>query len=228
MTSLRFFASLMLAVGAATVGMAQGTPIRGLYGELKGSNYLAPEGRYRIAVPVLPELGGHVYDTENVVTFSDDVSTYISIACFPLDMTNRWERDTRGIKEFLGYFFGLHVMPNFGQRFPGATNELSLFTPDIRDGALIVFTLLPGGSSFKAHSNALDLPSAAPAVAKRGNLLFVQNDNIFILSTELAERVTQRSVFHKTPEEENEILRARLVELANRIQLPIAKPKTKR
>ncbi|MDP2137646.1 MAG: hypothetical protein Q8J74_07310, partial [Candidatus Didemnitutus sp.] len=225
MTSLRFFASLLLAVGAAHVGMTQGTPIRGLYGELKGSHYVAPENRYRIAVPVLPELGGHIFDTENVVTFSDDVSIYISIACFPLDMTTRWERDTRGIKEFLSYFFGQHVMPNFVQRFPGATNELSLFTPDIRDGALLVFTLLPGGSSFAAQGNVLDLPSAAPIVAKRGNLLFVQNDHIFILSTELAERVTQRSVFHKTPEEENEMLRTRLVELANRLHLPAPKPK---
>ncbi len=228
MTSLRFFASLLLALGTVTVGLAQGTPIRGLYGELKGSNYLAPENRYRIAVPVLPELGGHVHDTENVVTFSDNVSTYISIACFPLDMTGRWERDTRGIKEYLSYFFGLHVMPNFAQRFPGATNELSLFTPDIRDGALLVFTLLPGGSSFAAHATTLDLPAGAPLVAKRGNLLFVQNDNIFIISTELAERVTQRSVFHKTPEEENDMLRARLLELANRIQLPAPKPKLKR
>jgi hypothetical protein len=208
----------LLAVTAASAQVA--TPPPSLYGEIKGTTYVAPGARFRITIPVLPELGGKIHDTENVVTFDDPLSTHVSVACFPLDLSNKWELDTRGIREYLEYFFKEFVFPDFAQRFPGSSNEASLYSPQLRDGALFVFSLLPGGSAFEARANVLDTPAGAPAVAKRGTLLFVQNNCIFILTSELAERVTQRSAFQKTPEQENEILRARLVELANRIQVP--------
>ncbi|MBX3735332.1 MAG: hypothetical protein KF715_01465 [Candidatus Didemnitutus sp.] len=208
----------LLAFAAARAQVA--TPPPTLYGEVKGTTYVAPGARFRMTIPVLPELGGQIRDTENVVTFDDPVSTHVSIACFPLDLSNKWELETRGIRDYLEYFFKEFVFPDFAQRFPGSTNEASLYSPQLRDGALFVFSLLPGGSAFEARSSVLEGPVNGPAVAKRGTLLFVQNNNIFILTAELAERVTQRSAFQKTPEQENEILRSRLVELANRIQLP--------
>lgn len=61
-------------------------------------------------------------------------------------------------------------------------------------------------------------------MAKRGTLLFVRESAIFILSAELAERVTQRNTFHQTPAEENELLRARLIELTNRMTIPAPTP----
>lgn len=191
-----------------------------LYGEIKGTTYVAPGGRYRVTIPVLPELGGQIQDTENVVTFDDPVSTHVSIACFPLDLSNKWELETRGVRDYLEYFYKEFVFPDFLARFPGASNEASLYSPQLRDGALLVFTLLPGGSVFEARSSVLDGLANTPAVAKRGTLLFVQNGCVFIISSELAERVTQRSAFHKTAEQENELLRTRLVELAGRIQIP--------
>lgn len=208
----------LLAFASARAQVA--TPPPSLYGEIKGTSYLAPGGRFRMTIPVLPELGGQIHDTENVVTFDDPVSTHVSVACFPLDLSNKWELDTRGIRDYLEHFFKEFVYPDFAQRFAGATNEASLYSPQLRDGALFVFSLLPGGSAFESRASVLDAPASGPAVAKRGTLLFVQNTCIFILSAELAERVTQRSAFQKTPEQENEILRARLVELANRIQVP--------
>jgi len=208
----------LLALPTARAQVA--TPPPSLYGEVKGTTYVSPGGRFRMTIPVLPELGGQIHDTENVVTFDDPVSTHVSVACFPLDLSNKWELDTRGLRDYLEYFFKDFVFPDFAQRFPGSSNEASLYSPQLRDGALFVFSLLPGGSVFEARSSVLDGPVNAPAVAKRGTLLFVQNNSIFILTAELAERVTQRSAFQKTPEQENEILRARLVELANRIQVP--------
>jgi hypothetical protein len=222
MTFLRHAALLALVItGAASIEAQDNNlvPAPGLYGQLRGTTYVAPENRFRIAVPVLPELGGRIDDTENVVTFSDEVSTHVSIACFPLDLSNKWERDTRGIREYLAFFYGEFVFPDFARRFPEAATERMLYTPDLHDGALFAFTLLPGGSAFEARSSVVDTPGSAPA-AKRGNLLFVHNDSILILSIELAERVTQRSAFNKTADEENEILRDRLIELAQRMQLP--------
>jgi hypothetical protein len=222
MTYLRHAAVLVLALVAfARMGGQENSlvPVPGLYGQLRGTTYVAPENRFRVTVPVLPELGGRIHDTENVVTFSDDVSTHVSIACFPLDLSNKWERDTRGIREYLAFFYTEFVFPDFLRRFPEAATERMLYTPDLHDGALFAFTLLPGGSAFEARTSVVDTPGSAPA-AKRGNLLFVQNDCIFILSIELAERVTQRSVFNKTADEENEILRERLLELGQRMQLP--------
>jgi hypothetical protein len=218
---------LLAGCALATAMDAQEVPAAGLYGEVRNNFYTANEGRFRVAVPVLAELGGRVFDTENVVTFTDDVSTHVSIAAFPLDMSNKWELETRGLRDFLVYFYTEHVLRNFEQRFSGTATERSLFTPELRGGALLVFTLLPGGSAFQGKTPVVD-QSAVPPVAKRGTLLFVERETIFIVSSELAERVTQRSAFQKTADEENEILRARLVELANRLQIPAPRPPAKR
>lgn len=214
----------VLGVLALTAARAQvAAPPPTLYGEVKGSTYLAPGARFKMSIPVLPELGGQVHDSENVVTFDDPVSTHVSVACFPFDLTQKWEFETRGAREYLEYFYREFVFADFDARFPGSVNEASVFSPQLRDGALFVFALLPGGSAFEGRNTLLDT-GARPAVAKRGTLLFVQNACVFIISAELAERVTQRAAFQKTPEQENEILRTRLVELAARIQLPPPKP----
>ncbi len=230
MTFLRPAAVLCLVLALAGVTRAQEplpAPAGGLYGQIRGTTYVAPEGRYRVAIPVLPELGGKVHDTENVVTFSDEVSTHVSIACFPLDLSQRWERDTRGIREYLGYFYTEFVFPDFAARFPEAATERALFTGDLFGGALFVFTLLPGGSAFGSRASVLESPDTVPA-AKRGNLLFVQQDCIFIVSMELAERVTQRSAFQKTADEENDLLRTRLLDLVQKLQVTLPRPPARR
>jgi hypothetical protein len=56
-----------------------------------------------------------------------------------------------------------------------------------------------------------------PPVAKRGNLLFVKNGYIFIISTELAERVTEGHAYQKTTAEEDELLRQRLSDVVSKI-----------
>ncbi|MBA3849684.1 MAG: hypothetical protein C0502_06770 [Opitutus sp.] len=223
--------ALLAGCLAATALSAQelpALPASGLYGELRNNHYTAHEGRFRIPIPVLAELGGKIFDTENVVSFTDEVSTHISIACFPLDMANKWEFETRGAKDFLAWFYAGHVLPNFERRFHGVATERSLFTPELKGGALLVFTLLPGGSAFQGKASVLDVADAPPPVAKRGTLLFVESGCVFILSSELAERATQRSAFRKSADEENEILRARLIELSHRLQVPAPRPPAKR
>lgn len=206
---------------------AQTAPPASLYGKIDGQTYVAPGGFYKIPVPVLPEFGGEIHDTENVVTFDDAVSTHISIASFPLDMSLKWEFDTRGPREFHSFFYAHYVLGDFQARYPGTTTEGVQFLPGLQGGALLVFIQLPGGSFFEGKASVLDDAGSTPAVAKRGNLLFVRDGRIFVLSSELAERVTQRSVFQKTPEQENEILRNRMIELASRLQFPV-KPAPKK
>ena len=217
----------LLAIALCLPGLLAAQAPASLYGKLEGSAYLAPNGTFKIQVPVLPEFGGEVHDTENSVTFDDAVSTHISIASFPLDVSMKWEFETRGTRDFLAYFYANFVLADFKARFAGATTEGAQYLPGVRDGALLVALLLPGGSVFEAKSNVLDGPRAAPAVAKRGNLLFVRDGRIFILSSELAERVTQRSVYQKSVEQENDVLRRRLIELAGRLEFP-AKPALKK
>jgi hypothetical protein len=84
-------------------------------------------------------------------------------------------------------------------------------------GALIAYTLLPGGSMFAGKSSILGTSENAP-VAKRGNLIFVRNNVIYVITTELAERVTERSAYKKTKAEEDVILRDRLVDLAHKME----------
>ncbi len=215
---MRMFRTSLLLLALTTaplLPLAAAGP--GLAGRVEGRMYIAPTGAYRLPIPVLPELGGSISDTENVVTFQDQFSLHVSIGVFPQDATHRWELSTRGLKDYLGYFFGGFVMPDFRLAFPGGRVESVGFSPDVMGGALFAYTLLPGGSMFEAKRAILGAGDS-PLEAKRGNLIFVRNGVIYVLTTELAERVTERSSYHKTTEEENQILRDRLVALVRTME----------
>jgi hypothetical protein len=57
-----------------------------------------------------------------------------------------------------------------------------------------------------------------PPVAKRGNLVFVKNGDIYVISTELAERVIEGKAYKKTTAEEDQLLRQRLEDVLSKIQ----------
>lgn len=195
-----------------------------LSGRLEGDTYISANGEFRIRTPVLPELGGRIEDTESVVTFQDDFGTHISIACFELDAVQRWEFETRGRRDYLLYFLTDIVMANFNLRFPGSTVESARYLPELLEGALIGFSLLPGGSHFEDRTSVVD-GTRPPVTAKRGTLLFVRNRHVYAVSTELSERATLRSTYRQTVEQENEQLSGRLTMLAGRMTFTRDKPR---
>lgn len=185
-------------------------------GRLEGGQYISPTGAFRVTVPVLPELGGAIDETENVVTFQDQFNVHASIACFPMDATQRWENETRGRRDYLIWFFDNFVQADFQARFPGSRIESAKFLHGVEGGALLAYNLLPGGSMFE---DRVILTGNEPMpIAKRGNLLLVHDRHVYVLSIELAEKVVERSTYNKTTEEEDELLRRRLLELLNKIQ----------
>lgn len=216
---LRFIFSLALLTFAASAH-AQ-APAVSLNGKLEGKLYASPTGTFKVTVPVLPELGGEITDTPNVVTFQDGFNVHISIAAFPQDATQRWENSTRGTKDYLIYFFSNFVLSDFKQAFEGVQIESAKFIPGSLDGALITFILIPGGTMFSEKVPALGADGRVP-IAKRGNLLFVRNGHIFVISVELAERVIEGRAYKKTTAEEDEILRQRLNDVVAKMQF--AKP----
>jgi hypothetical protein len=189
-----------------------------LAGRIEGRTYVANGGLFRVPIPVLPELGGTVSDTPNVVTFSDNFTTYLSIASFPLDAAQLREDAARGRKDYLTNYFATFVLPDFLQRYPGARVENPRFLPAQNDGALLLYLLLPGGTMFKERTAGLSADATRPLVAKRGNLLFLHGDRLYVLSTELAERVVAPTTYDKTSAEEDEILRQRLLALLGKIE----------
>ena len=186
-----------------------------LQGKVEGNRYLSPTGQFSITIPVLPELGGAVTDTPNVVTFQDQFNLHASIACFAMDATQRWENETRGRREYLVWFFGNFVQSDFRARFPGAEIESAKYFNDFLGGSLLVFNLLPGGSMFE-HRVAVTDGEPLP-VAKRGNLLFVHEGYVFVVSTELAEKVIERRTYNKSVAEQDEVLQKRLFDLVARM-----------
>ncbi len=213
-----------LAAGLALVASAAAQDA-GLVGKIEDNTYVSPTGEFRIPLPILQELGGKVTDTENVVTFSDNFNTHISIACFAQDALQRWENDTRGLRDYLLYFFTDFVLANFQSRYPGSSIESARFLPELMDGSLIGYALLPGGSFFEGKNAVLNEPSPHPVIAKRGTLLFVRNRYIYVISTELAERATQRSTYSQSIDAENTILSERLIGLVGRLVFTSAKPR---
>lgn len=205
---------LVLALGLRPAIAQSGSPST-LIGRVDGNQYIAPSGAFRVTVPVLGALGGSITDTENVVTFQDAFSTHQSIACFKMDATQRFEDEARGRKDYLGWFFSNYVQQDFENRFPGARIESALFIGDLQGGAVLVYNLLPGGSMFASRAPAQ--ANGEPAVAKRGNLVFVNNGCIYVLSIELTEKVLEGTAFNKTVSEEDNILRRRVLDLYRKI-----------
>ena len=207
--------ALLFATGLSLVCHAQG-----LEGKVAEKVYESPTGLFKVVVPVLPELGGEITDTPNVVTFQDDFNVHVSIAAFPQDATQRWELSTKGLKDYLIYFFSNFVLSDFRQTFEGVQIESAKFLPSMLDGALLTYLLVPGGTMF--GERVPQLGTNRVPVAKRGNLLFVRNGHIFVISIELAERVIEGRSYNKTTAEEDEILRTRLTDIVNKITF--AKP----
>lgn len=220
---LRFLPVALLLTAGSLSAQPQPGMAPALTGHVEGRYYISPVGTFRINIPVLAELGGNINDTPNVVTFQDQFNVHVSIGAFALDATQRWELSTRGLNDYLAYFFDNFVMADFRHIFPEARVESSKFAPDIMGGAFIAFTLLPGGSMFGAKG-AILVADDTPPVAKRGNLVFVRNGYIYIISTELAERVIERSTYKKTTAEEDEILRQRLADILGKMEFTAPVP----
>lgn len=216
-------AALSFAAPAALRAADDAGPASGLQGKIEGRSYVSPTGTFKVTIPVLPELGGEINDTPSVVTFEDRFNTHISIAAFAHDAMQRWELSTRGLSEYLGYFVSNFLLGDFRQSFPGSRIESAKFgpVPGVPDGALVAYLLIPGGSMF--GEKALQLGAdGQPPVAKRGNLLFVKSGHTFIVSIELAEKVTEGKLYNKTTAQEDEILLKRLLDVLGKIEF--AKP----
>ncbi|MEO6246630.1 MAG: hypothetical protein ABIQ12_14485 [Opitutaceae bacterium] len=207
---LRLTFALIFASVTVLVASAQG-----LEGKVEGKTYISPTGTFKVAIPVLPELGGDITDSPNVVTFQDDFNVHVSIAAFPQDATQRWELSTRGVKDYLIYFFSNFVLADFRQNFEGAQIESAKFVPGTMEGALLTYLLVPGGTMF--GDRVAQFSAGKPPVAKRGNLLFVRGGHVFVISTELAERVIEGKSYTKTTVEEDELLRSRLLDILSKI-----------
>ncbi|HRI81943.1 MAG TPA: hypothetical protein PLF88_05875 [Opitutaceae bacterium] len=202
----RVLPGLVFLVGASWLAAQD---FSALHGRVEGNTYHGANGTYAITMPVLPELGGIISDTPSVVVFRDQFNVHISIGSFPQDASQRWELSTRGLRDYLQYYFVNFVFPDFQQLFAGSRIESSNFEPDTMGGALVIYTLLPGGTMF-FHRRVNIGPENPERDAKRGNLLFIRHNHIFVISIELAERVVEGSAYNLTPEQENTILRQRL------------------
>ncbi len=213
MCLLRLPTILFLTVSALSLHAQNAAPA--LVGRVEDNKYLSPTRAFQVTIPILPELGGSISDTDNVVSFQDAFNIHETIACFKMDATQRWEYETRGRKEYLGWFFSNFIQSDFEKHFPGAQIESAAFLTNVESGALYVCNLLPGGSLFTSRATLYTL--SAPLVAKRGNLVFIHDETVYLLSIELAEKVLERTAYDKTITEEDALLHQRLMRLLSAI-----------
>jgi hypothetical protein len=219
---LKMLRALSLILLAAAIPALAQNPTGTLQGSISDGVYTSPSGVFKIRVPVLAELGGGVSDTENVVTFHDNFGLQITVGAFRQDATLKWELSTRGNKDYLIYFLGTYVLPDFKRFCAGTHVESAGYSADFLDGTLFAYILLPGGSMF--DTPPVFGPPKPPAVAKRGNAIFTRNGYTFVISTELSERVTEGDQYKKTVKEEDQILRDRLAEVASKMEFVKQEP----
>jgi hypothetical protein len=182
------------------------------------NTYTAPGGHYRVAIPVLPELGGTIEDSPIVTDFRDAYGTHILIANVPLDAAMRAELEKSDRKEFLTRFYAQQGLADYQRTYPGSKLEAARYLPKLNDGTLFATVLVPGGSIFR---ELLFLKEGeTEPVSKRGSLLFIHNNRVFMITVDLYERMLKRDTFKKTPEEEDAILRDRLIDFLRKMNFP--------
>ncbi len=191
-------------------------PAPKLLGRIADNRYHAPADIYSVAVPVLHGDAATILDNGEIVVFKDKISTLLTIAAFPLPPIAQFDYDTDGPREFLINFFRDNIVRDYRQAFPDSSIESARFLPDIFGGALVAFTLLPGGSAFGPPEPVN--PAAPPPVAKRGHFVFVRDGRIYVIAVELAERVTQPAEYKLTTAEEDHILFDRLVTVTSALR----------
>ncbi|HLP08352.1 MAG TPA: hypothetical protein VK178_09305 [Opitutaceae bacterium] len=216
---LRLLAPLLLLL--ATHGFAQdptagpdpdAAPQAGqakLLGSIEEGRYHAPDDAFSVAVPVLHGEKTAIMDNGEIVVFKDKVATLLTIAAFRMPPIAKWEHETTEPREYLITFFRDNILRDYDREFPGSKIESARFLPGFQGGALVAFALLPGGSAFEPAANRP--PTAPPPVAKRGHLVFVRDDRVFVVAIELAERVTGGDAYKLTAPEEDRVLFDRLI-----------------
>ena len=184
-------------------------PARKLFGRVEDERYHAPGDVYSVAVPVFHGTDAVIMDTPEIVVFKDKVSTLLTIAAFKMPDIAKLQFEGMGPREYLIAFVRDNILRDYRHEFPESTIESARFLPDIFAGAMVSFTLMPGGSAFAAPAPAS--PLAPAPVAKRGHIVFVRNGYIYVVAIELAERVTQPATYKLTKPEEDRLLFDRLV-----------------
>lgn len=196
---------------------------RTLLGKIEEGRYHSPTGAFDVAIPSLDGESGVVIDNPEIVVFKDDVRTLVTIAAFKMPPLQKWELETTSSRDYLIKFFRDYVLADYIEAFPGTTVQSARLVADLESGALIVHTLHPGGSAFAPDPITSNHPDTPVAVAKRGNLLFCCNGYVFVIATELAERVTQMSTYVPDDAAEDRILRDRLIDIHTRMKIAPAK-----
>ncbi len=208
---LRIVLLALILLKCVWFASAQDAP--SLRGRVEGMTYYAPNGSYSVAIPVLPELGASITDTSSAVVFRDEFKTHVSIGSFQQDASQRWELSTRGLRDYLAFYFLHFVVPDFEQLSPAMRIESTEYDANLMGGALIIYTILPEGTMFAHRLVNVVSGSRQEPEAKRGNLLFIRHGYVYVISMELAERVVEGSAYNLTTEQENRLLRERMERL---------------
>ncbi|HEY5550969.1 MAG TPA: hypothetical protein VIK52_03715, partial [Opitutaceae bacterium] len=197
-----------------------------LRGRVENGRYYAPSNAFDVAIPTLVGDRPLILDNPNIVVFRDDIRTMLTIAAIEMAPIDKWELETTSSREFLITFFRSNVLEDYKEAFPGTSVEGAVLLNDLEGGALLVTTLHPNGSAFETDPIVRNDPATPPPVAKRGNLIFCHGGHVYVLSTELADRVTESSTYATDTATEDRILRERLVEIYSHIRFPDSPPET--
>ena len=154
-----------------------------LRGRIEEGRYYSPTEAFDIAIPMLVGDRPLILDNPNIVVFRDDVRTMLTIAAIKLGPFDKWEYETTSPRDFLIQFFRENVLADYSEAFPGTSVESARLVNDLERGALLVNTLHPNGSAFEVDPIVRNDPNTTPPVAKRGNLLFVHGDHVFVISS---------------------------------------------
>jgi hypothetical protein len=152
-------------------------------GTIQNNSYTPSANNYTVPIPVSAGLGGRIQDSTNTVIFVDDFGSLFRIETWALSNEDMQITHTLDRQKYLGTMLKAFYLPNTILRvIPSATVVYQEWHPEFHGGALYVEVKMPGGAI-----NSVSINGAPPVKedTERGLLLFVEGNNICIVSTAL-------------------------------------------
>jgi len=183
---------------------------------IKEKIYSSPSQVFKVPVPVDRNLGGNIADATNAVSFTDDFGRLfrIEFSSLPSQWGSRLGKADKeqSLKDFLEQAY---LPATILKAIPDASVEYLEYMDQILGGALYAEAYLPKGSINAVSKGG---SSFAREDAKRGLLLFLHKNNIFIISTCLMQLSSDGSSDIKEKEKIRGLLKNNTLSFAQSIQ----------
>ena len=157
-----------------------------LQGKIEDTIYISAKGKFKVPIPVNKQWGGMIQDTPQAVSFTDDFGRLYRIECSNSETYKLQAIEKKSyLQEFLNGFYLPQTVFHYR---PSARIIEEYYIVDLLDGAYFCIVNIPEGSITVSSS---DRKNYTQHEARRGLLLFIIKNRIYIVSSDVGEKLSK-------------------------------------